>query len=79
MRKTDGDAGYFITPLFNDLVKHVTHLERISKLNPNVKFKGKIIIIADKNITYRLLTEVLYTAGKANLGNFRLMVLRKPT
>jgi biopolymer transport protein ExbD len=75
--KRDGDAGYFITPLFNKLREHVAHLERISRLNPGVKFKGKIIIIGDKAISYRLLTEVLYTAGQARLGNFRLMVLRK--
>jgi biopolymer transport protein ExbD len=75
--KRDGDAGYLITPLFNKLLEHVAHFEKISKLNPNVKFKGKIIVIGDKGISYRLLTEVLYTAGQAKLGNFRLMVLRK--
>jgi biopolymer transport protein ExbD len=77
--KRDGDAGYFITPLFNNLLRHVMNLEKIAKLNPKMKFRGRIIIIGDKNISYRLLTEVLYTAGQARLGNFRLMVLRKPS
>jgi biopolymer transport protein ExbD len=77
--KRDGDAGYFITPLFNKLKEHVAQLEQIAKLNPAVKFKGKLIIVGDKKISYRLLTEVLYTAGQAKLGNFRLMVLRKET
>lgn len=77
--KRDGDAGYFITPLFNGLQIEVKRLEQIARLNPRVTFKGRIIIIAHKAITYRLLTEVLYTAGQAKLGAFQLLVLRKET
>jgi len=77
--KRDGDAGYFITPLFNGLQIEVKRLEEIARLNPRVTFKGRIIVIAHKAITYRLLTEVLYTAGQAKLGSFQLLVLRKET
>ena len=75
--KKDGDAGYFITPLFNKLREEVAKLETIAKYNPNMRFAGKIIIIGDKEISYRLLTEILYTAGQAKLGQFRLMVLKQ--
>jgi biopolymer transport protein ExbD len=75
--KKDGDAGYFITPLYNKLREEVAKLETIAKYNPNMRFGGKIIIIGDKKISYRLLTEILYTAGQAKLGQFRLMVLKQ--
>jgi len=77
--KKDGDAGYFITPLYNKLRDEVLKLEKIAKFNKSMQFQGKIIVIGDKKISYRLLTEVLYTAGQAKMGQFRLMVLRKPT
>jgi biopolymer transport protein ExbD len=77
--KKDGDAGYFITPLYNQLREEVLKLEKIARYNPKMQFAGKIIIIADKKISYRLLTEVLYTAGQSKLGQFRLMVLKQPT
>ena len=75
--KKDGDAGYFITPLFNKLREEVEKLEKIAKYNRGMAFQGKIIVIGDKKISYRLLTEVLYTAGQAKMGQFRLMVLRQ--
>jgi biopolymer transport protein ExbD len=75
--KKDGDAGYFITPLYNKLRDEVAKLEYIAKHNKAVAFQGKIIVIGDKKISYRLLTEVLYTAGQAKMGQFRLMVLRR--
>lgn len=77
--KKDGDAGYFITPLFNKLREEVAKLEKIARFNKNVQFQGKIIVIGDKKVSYRLLTEVLYTAGQAKMGQFRLMVLRRPS
>jgi biopolymer transport protein ExbD len=36
-----------------------------------------LTIIADKTTPYRLLTEVMYTAGKAEFQKYRLVVLQK--
>jgi len=35
-----------------------------------------IVVIADQSTPYRLLSEVLYTAGQAEFGKYRLMVLK---
>ena len=34
-------------------------------------------IIADKTVTFRLLTEVLYTAGKAQYDKYKFAVIKK--
>ena len=37
------------------------------------KFEGDILVIADQSTPYRLLSEVLYTAGQAEFAKYRLM------
>ena len=41
------------------------------------EFQGRIAIIADKNIPYATIFRVLYTAGRAEFGKFKLFV-QKP-
>ncbi len=69
------DNGYLIQPLFDRLQKEVDKLEYIAKYNPRAPFNGRVTVIADRWIPYRLLTEVLYTAGKAKLDQYRFLVL----
>jgi hypothetical protein len=40
-------------------------------------FKGELVLIADQTIPYRMVSEVLYTAGQAEYGKYRLVVLKK--
>ncbi len=75
--KDAGDQGYLITPLYDRLQKEVDKLEYIAKYNPRAPFNGRVTIIADRWVPYRLLTEVLYTAGKARLDQYRFLVLTK--
>ncbi|MHB1845145.1 MAG: ExbD/TolR family protein [Deltaproteobacteria bacterium] len=75
--KDGGDQGYLITPLYDRLQKEVDKLEYIAKYNPRAPFNGRVTIIADRWVPYRLLTEVLYTAGKARLDQYRFLVLAK--
>jgi biopolymer transport protein ExbD len=71
------ENGYLITPLYERLQKEVDKLEYIAKYNPRAPFNGQLTIIADRWVPYRLLTEVLYTAGKAKLDQYRFLVLTK--
>ncbi|HUB08867.1 MAG TPA: biopolymer transporter ExbD [Myxococcales bacterium] len=71
------DDSYLITPLYDRLQKEVDKLEYIAKYNPRAPFNGRVTIIADRWVPYRLLTEVLYTAGKAKLDQYRFLVLTK--
>lgn len=74
--KRDGANGYFITPLVQTLTHYANQLKKVEALGGN-KFDGTAMVMVDKTTPYRLLTEVLYSAGQAEFGNYRLMVLKK--
>ena len=45
--------------------------------NPAAPFTHELSVIGDKRIPYDLLLTVLYTAGQAELENYRFVVLQK--
>lgn len=69
------DESFVITPLFDRLNKEVDRMQYIAKYNPKAPFTGRVTIIADRYVPYRLLTEVLYTAGRAKLDQYKFLVL----
>jgi biopolymer transport protein ExbD len=76
--KRDGASGYLINPLLNILQKHAKRLQKIEKMTGGkMRFLGEIVIVADQQLPYRLISEVLYTAGQAEFGKYRLLVLKK--
>jgi biopolymer transport protein ExbD len=75
--KRDGASGYLINPLLNVLQKHATRLKKIEKMTGGkMRFKGEMVLVADQTLPYRLVSEVLYTAGQAEFGKYRLLVLK---
>ncbi|MFH1808433.1 MAG: biopolymer transporter ExbD [Pseudomonadota bacterium] len=75
--KRDGPQGFFITPLYDALVEAADNEKKIAQYNPARTFKGISIVICDKSIPFRLLSEVMYTAGQAEFGNFKFAVIKK--
>ena len=75
--KRDGPQGFFITPLYDALVEAADNEKKIAQYSPNKVFKGIAIVIADKRTPYRLLSEVMYTAGQAEYGNFKFAVIKR--
>ncbi len=76
--KRDGPSGYYITPLVDTLQKHANRLKKIAVLSGgNAPFDGTMLLLVDRSIPYRLVTEVLYSAGQAEFRNYRLVVLSK--
>lgn len=74
--KTGGQTGYAITPVVSALTKHKARLSKLAQLQGGT-FDGIALVMADKRTPYRLLTEVLYSAGQAEFNNYRLIVLQK--
>lgn len=74
--KSQGQQGYAIDPIVSALSKHRTRLTRLAQLQSQT-FDGVAIIMADRRTPYRLLTEVLYSAGQAEFANYRLIVMQK--
>ncbi len=75
--KEGGETGNFIEPLYAALEKEVDRIKYIAQYNRQVVFTGEMSLIGDRKIPYRLLTEVLYTAGRAQLDSFRFIVYKK--
>lgn len=75
--KEGGETGNFIQPLYDALDKEVEKMKYIAQFNPNAPFSGEMSVIGDRKIPYRLLTEILYTAGRAQLDSFRFIVFKK--
>ena len=75
--KRDGPNGYYITPLVETLQKHANRLKKLQQIsNGAIKFEGAMLLLVDRSIPYRLVTEVLYSAGEAEFRNYRLVVLK---
>jgi biopolymer transport protein ExbD len=74
--KRDGANGYDITPLVDVLTKHANRLKKIAAMG-GTQFDGTATVLVDKNTPYRLLTEVLYSAGQAEFKNYHLAVIRR--
>jgi len=51
----------------------------IQSKNKEFKFRGTLVIQADKNINYEVLKKILYTAGMADYRIFKFMVIEKGT
>ena len=74
--KRDGANGYYITPLVDTLTKHANRLKKIERMG-GAPFDGTMLLLVDKQLPYRLVTEVLYSSGQAEFRNYRLVVLSK--
>lgn len=74
--KKDGANSFYITPLVDTLNKHANRLKKIQALG-GAQFDGTATVMIDKSTPYRLLTEVLYSAGQAEFANYRLVVIKK--
>jgi len=68
---------YLIPELHKALLKKAKGIKYIASKNPQVKFEGKILVIADKNTPYWLVTQVLYTAAEAEFDRYNLVALRE--
>lgn len=72
----EGPQGYLVQPLYDALQSRSEHYKRIEEFG-GTQFQGRIAIIADKNLPYAVIFRVLYTAGRAEFGRFKMFV-QKP-
>ena len=75
--KEGGKADSFYLPaVYDALKKEVDKQKYIAQYNKAAPFTGRVNVVADKRIPYRTLMEVLYTAGQAELGEYKFMVMK---
>jgi len=75
--KQDGRAdAFYVAALYDALKREVDKQKYVAQYNPKAPFMGRVNVIADRRVPYRTLMEVLYTAGQAELGEYKFMVLK---
>jgi biopolymer transport protein ExbD len=75
--KEGGKAdSFYVAAVYDALKKEVDKQKYIAQFNKNAPFTGRVNVVADKRIPYRTLMEVLYTAGQAELGEYKFMVMK---
>jgi biopolymer transport protein ExbD len=72
--KRDGENGYSITKLYESMKLQSEREKRRAQLTGD-KFQGELTLMAHYNTPYRTILEVLYTAGEAEYGKYRLLVM----
>lgn len=76
--KEGGKAdAFYVAAVFEALKREVDKQKYIAQYNKNAPFTGRVNVVADKRIAYRTVMEVLYTAGQAELGEYKFMVLKQ--
>ncbi len=69
-------AGMLIEPLFSALQDEVQHQRKIEARNPKAPFKGIMTIIADRNVPSPIIMQAMYTAGLAEYGKFKFLLVK---
>lgn len=73
----EGPSGYLVKPLYDALADRADYFKRIEEFG-GTQFVGRIAIVADRKLRYQTLFKVLYTAGRAEFGLFKLFVQKPP-
>ncbi len=80
IRARDKEGGkedaFYVGAVYDALKREVDKQKYIAQFNKSVPFSGRVNVVADKKISYRTLMDVLYTAGQAELGEYKFMVLK---
>jgi len=75
--KRDGANGFFIEPLYQSLQNAMQKAKAMQQRNSQaVTSLGLAMILGDRRVSYRLLSEVLYTAGQAEFSRFKFAVVK---
>ena len=75
----EGDTssnGFLVDPLFQALQESVDHQKRVASFNSSAEFTGIITVISDRHVPFKLLSQVMYTAGQAQYSKFKFMVVK---
>ena len=70
-----GENSFYIQPLFDQLTEEVSRPRQMAALR-KLEFDGVVTVVADRTIPYRLVAEVMYTAGQAQLSKFKFAVVK---
>lgn len=67
----------FVKALFEALDERAKHAKDISKVNDAFEFDGKVLMQADRGLSYEILQKVMYTSMMAGYADVKLAVAQK--
>jgi biopolymer transport protein ExbD len=67
---------FYVGAIHEALRREVEKQKYIARYNKDAPFAGRLNVVVDRKIPYRTLMDVLYTAGQAELGEYKFMVLK---
>jgi biopolymer transport protein ExbD len=79
VRAADKDAssgGYVISQVRDELINRKKVQQETAALTER-DFTGKVVILADRNTPFRVLTEILVTCGEAGFGEFKFAIVKQ--
>lgn len=72
-------SGMLISRCLEELQKTVDHQKRIAQLRPDrPAFNDTVVIMVDRFVPFKLITQVMYTAGQAEFSKFKFSVVKAP-
>ena len=69
------DNNLEIIPLYNKLLDYANRQKDLVPEKAK-KISGKILLQMDKNLSFALLRQIMYTAGKAGFDNFKFLSIK---
>ena len=75
----DPDTGNYVIVKLRDQLKEAREIQDARSEVGGTEFDGKVVIIADKNTPYRVITDVLVTCGAAGFSQFRFAIIKERT
>lgn len=70
------EDGRKIVPLFQKLMQLAAESKKAAEKS-KVKFEGKVLLQADKQIPLKTVKQILYTAARAGYNDFKFAVIRQ--
>lgn len=75
---TDEKRGQLISALYEELLEKAETAKDLAMRTGRAEFefKGEILLQCDKRLPFSVIREVMFTAGQAQFGNFRFVVIK---
>lgn len=71
----DANDASFLRPLYEALDEHAKLAKNISAQNDSFQFDGKVLMQADRALSYEILQKVMYTSMMAGYADVKLAVI----
>lgn len=75
--KVDLSKQVSIPEVTNALVERREHLKALASRGLGDEFDGRLLVVADAETPYKLVTAVLVTAGEAQFAEYKLVLMQK--